>query len=494
MKKILLLAVFATTVNFLQAQLEAGFDAEPSEWVLAEGAKFETINGNGIILTPAVGGYNPANIGTPVVNKTSNTVEVCFDIYAIDANLGSIQPFPCDTYADILFVKSTVTDSRDAEKDENIYARQDNYLLPANGGTTCFNFTFPADVTASDFKVFISFHAGCIQQALKYIFDNLSISGVALICDGANCPPVAINDNFNRGDKNELSFNGILYGANVSYPAAPSGYAVDNGGTDNDANDAYSALKWTVLTQPVNGSVIVNANGTFSITRGATSVTTLTFTYRLSDNGPDNDFNNSADNMFNDATVTVNWPVASTLPVSLINFNASRNGSNVILQWTTTFESNNAGFQIQRSTGNGAWETTGYVATKAPDGTSGTPITYQYKETNTAAGFTWYRLVQIDKDKTPTISVSRGVRGLEESARVSVYPNPGTSGNMNVLFGSSANRDIAIADLSGRIVKNWSNYHNDNLTISGINGGVYMLLITNKVTNERQTHKIVIIK
>jgi len=492
MKRFLLFAMFTMAVLFLQAQIEEGFIPAPSGWVIAQGAQFV----NGIILTPGVGGYNPANIGTPAVNKTSNTVRVCFDIWATDAygNGTNIEPFPCATYADILFVKSTVTDSRDAELTENIYARQDNYLLPANGGTTCFTFSFPATVTASDFKVFISFHADCIQGGIKYIFDNLSISGVALICGGTNCAPVALNDVFNRSNKNELSFNGVLYGSNDSFPSVPSDYAVDVTGTDNDANDRYNDLQWSSLTQPVNGNVAVNADGTFAIWRNSPAVTQLIFTYRLMDDGPDNDITTLGDNMYNDATVTINWPAAAPLPVSLINFKATRNGSDVNLQWTTTFESNNAGFQIQRSTGNSIWENSGYVASKAPDGTSSTPITYQFKEANMAGGFTWYRLVQTDKDNTAMISVSCGVRGMEESARISIYPNPGTTGNMMVLFGSSAARDISITDLSGRIVKNWNNYCNDNLMISGINAGVYMLLITNKVINERQTYKIVIVK
>jgi hypothetical protein len=491
MKRFLLLAFFATAVNFLQAQLEETFFSAPSDWVLAQGAQFV----NGVILTPGVGGYNPANIGTPVINKTSNKVKVCFDIWATDAygNGTSIEPFPCTTYADILFVKSTVTDSKDAELAANIYARQDNYVLPENGGTTCFTFNFPASVTASDFKVFISFHAGCIQGGIKYIFDNLSISGVALICGGTNCAPVALNDVFNRSNKDELSFNGILYGSNDSFPSVPSGYAVDVTGTDNDANDKYGDLQWSSLTQPANGSVNVNADGRFTISRNSPAVTQLIFTYRLMDDGPDNDINTGGDNMYNDATVTVNWPFIA-LPVSLINFNATRSGPNVNLQWTTTFESNNAGFQIQRSTGNGVWENSEYIPTKAPGGASNTSITYQCKETNMAAGFTWYRLVEIDKNNARAISVTRGVRGMEVSSRVLIYPNPGTSGNINVLFGSSAIRDISIADLSGKIVKNWKNYSSDNLMISGINVGVYMLLVTNKVTNERQTHKIVILK
>lgn len=490
MKSFLLLAFFATTVFNLQAQIEEGFIPAPAGWILAQGAQFT----NGIILTPGVGGNNPANIGTPAVNKTSNQVKVCFDIWAVSAygNGTNKEPFPCTTYADILFVKSTVTDSKDAELPENIYARENNYVLPANGGTTCFTFSFPTAVTASQFKVFISFHADCIQGGVKYIFDNLTISGVALICGGNNCAPVALPDLFDRDDKKELSFNGVLYGSNNSFPPAPSGCSVDATGTDNDANDQYSDLQWSVLTQPVNGGVTVNADGRFTIWRNSTAVTQLTFTYRLMDDGPDNDFTTTADNMYDDAMVTVNWPPMSALPVSLLNFKATRNSSNVNLQWTTVFESNNVGFQIQRSIANGVWENSGYVASKAPDGNSNIPINYQYKETNTAAGFTWYRIVQLDKDNTATISASSGVRGVEESNRVSIYPNPGTSGNINVLFASSASRDISIVDLSGRIVKNWRNYHSDYLTINEIKAGVYMLLIINKATSERRTHKIIV--
>ena len=95
-----------------------------------------------------------------------------------------------------------------------------------------------------------------------------------------------------------------------------------------------------MLTQPANGSVVVNSNGTFTITRNLTTITQLTFTYRLMDNGPDNDINTTADNMFDDATVTVNWPVGGALPVSLVHFSGSRNGSYVNLQWTTNSESN----------------------------------------------------------------------------------------------------------------------------------------------------------
>ncbi|MBO9201373.1 MULTISPECIES: T9SS type A sorting domain-containing protein [Niastella] len=492
MKRYLLFGFFIAATITTHAQLEEDFDPAPTGWVLSQGASFNSFNGNVVVQTPGVGGNNPANIGTPAVNKTSNTMKVCFDIWATSKSGGTTVkvPFDCNTYADILFVNSAVTTSNDAEKPENIYARQDNYLLPANGGTTCFTFNFPSVVMASDFKVFISFHAGCTQGGTKYIIDNVSISGVTLICGGNNCPPVALNDVFNRANVTEMSFSGALYGSNLNFPGNS---VIDATGTDNDQNDAYGNLKWSVLTQPGNGTVTINSNGTFTVTRNTSVVTLLTFTYQLTDDGPDNDFATTADNMTDDATVTVIWPAPGTLPVTLVNFNASRNGNAVTMQWTTNMESNNTGFEVQRSNGNGAYETVGFVGTKATDGNSATPLHYQFKETNNAKGNTYYRLAQVDKDGMRSISTVKGVRGMDDASRMTVYPNPGKSDNINVLFGSSANRNIVITDLNGKVIKQWNDYHDDNMVINGLRTGVYVLIATNIGTTGRLMQKIVVL-
>jgi hypothetical protein len=490
MKRYLLFVFFIAATIAAQAQLEENFSPNPTGWTLSSGAGFGTVGGNSVVTTPGVGGNNPASIGTPAVNKTSNTVKVCFDIWAYTANLNTQIAFPCATYADILFVKSTVNSDKGAADTANIYASQDNYQLPTNGGTTCFTFTFPTAVTASDFKVFISFHADCPQGGTRYVIDNVSISGVTLICGGTNCPPVALNDLFNRVSGTETTFSGALYGSNLNYPG---GFTIDATGTDNDQNDAYANLQWKILTPAFGGSVTVNSNGTFTATRSSTAVTQLTFTYQITDDGPDNNFTTTADNMTDDATVIINWPPAGSLPVTLVNFNGSRNGSTITLTWTTNIESNNTGFDIQRSYGNGVFETVGFVATKAPGGNSAMPINYQYKETNNAAGNTYYRLSQVDKDGTRTVSPTKGIRGLQDNARMTVYPNPAHSGNMNVLFGSPAVRNIVITDLSGKTLKRWNDYHDDNMVITGLRTGVYILIATNKGTSEKLMQKLVVL-
>jgi hypothetical protein len=490
MKRCLLFILFATITTITQAQLEEDFDPNPTGWTLDKSAKFYDLNGNAIILTSGAGNNVPSVIGTPAVTKTSNTMKVCIDIWAYETNLNTQIPFPCDpTYADILFVKSTVTDDKDLVP-ANIITRIDNYELLQAGGSNCFTFTFPSGITDPTFKVFLSFRGACGTGGFKYVIDNVSISGVTLTCFDTNCPPVALNDIFNRGNGLETTFDGALYGSTIGYPG---GYIVDATGSDSDPNDAYADLQWSLLTPPANGTVVVNSNGTFTATRNSTTVTQMTFTYRLMDNGPDNNIATTGDNMFNDATVTINWPPAGPLPVTLVNFNGNRKGTNVTLTWTTNMEMSNTGFEIQRSTGNGVYEKVGFVATKAANGNSDMPLNYHFTESNMAKANSWYRLVQIDKDGTRKVTPVRGIRGLEEISKLTVYPNPGTTGNMNVLFGSSAARDIVIIDLNGKILKQWNNYHEDNMAISGLHTGVYMLIVNNRATNERLTQKIVVL-
>ena len=82
---------------------------------------------------------------------------------------------------------------------------------------------------------------------------------------------------------------------------------------------------------------------------------------------------------------------------------------------------------------------------------------------------------------------------MQDNARMTVYPNPAQSGNMNVLFGSSAVRNIVITDLSGKILKQWNDYHNDNMVITGLRTGVYILIATDKGTSEKLMQKLVVL-
>ena len=114
------------------------------------------------------------------------------------------------------------------------------------------------------------------------------------------------------------------------------------------------------------------------------------------------------------------------LPVELTNFAARIVDGNTILEWSTATETNNLGFEIQRSFNNnkndGGWFTAGFVN---GHGTTTSPQKYSF--TDRGLGTTvYYRLKQIDFNGTyqysevlKVNSVSINTIALEQN-----YPNP----------------------------------------------------------------------
>lgn len=478
------------------SQLQEDFDPAPLGWTLSQGANFQSIVTNGSVVAPGNTGSNPAQIGTPALTKTSNTFEVCLNMSAYTSNLNNKVSFPCNTYMDVLFVKSTVTNDADALLSSNVLARMNNFLLPESGGNGCFSFTFPAAVTASTFKVFLVFHADCNQPGIKYVIDDVDLSGVNLACEKTNCAPGASNDLFKR-PQHELSFNAVLYGApnNAGYPAPASGYAVDMTGTDDDQSDSYAHLKWSLVNAPSNGSVVLNADGTATITRNSIAVTSVTFSYMVCDDGLDDDFSTVADNLCsNVATVTATWLPSSILPVKLTSFTAARNRNNVSLKWETATEINNAGFEIYRSIDNAGFQKIGFAATKATDGTSNKKISYEFTDANSSKGVTLYQLKQVDRQGKFSVSEIRSVRGEGTSFSVTVYPTPSVTGNVSVSVSGLQLYDVYVTDMNGRVIKEYKRPATDNVKVSNLQNGMYIIKVVDLKTGEQSSEKIMVNK
>jgi len=119
------------------------------------------------------------------------------------------------------------------------------------------------------------------------------------------------------------------------------------------------------------------------------------------------------------------------LPIELLSFNAQLNNQSVHLAWSTTTETNNYGFEIERQTdGSTVWQPIGFVN---GHGTSNSPHEYVYEDVLTGAMMNvstlTYRLRQIDRDGdfeySPVVSVSRQ---LEMRTTLHAgYPNPFSS-------------------------------------------------------------------
>ena len=92
----------------------------------------------------------------------------------------------------------------------------------------------------------------------------------------------------------------------------------------------------------------------------------------------------------------------SVVPVELVSFIGNVINNEVQLNWTTATETNNRGFEIQKSqmldvNSQNDWETIGFVN---GFGTSSDVHTYLFADKNPVTGKSYYRLKQLDFDGT----------------------------------------------------------------------------------------------
>jgi len=80
-------------------------------------------------------------------------------------------------------------------------------------------------------------------------------------------------------------------------------------------------------------------------------------------------------------------------PVELSAFSYAINNKDVTLNWSTSSEINNSGFEIERSVGNNTWIKIGFVN---GNGTTSNPSSYSFVDRNLNSGTYNYRLKQID--------------------------------------------------------------------------------------------------
>ena len=115
----------------------------------------------------------------------------------------------------------------------------------------------------------------------------------------------------------------------------------------------------------------------------------------------------------------------TTLPVSLTRFTAVADSQTIHLAWATASETNNAGFDIERSSDGQTFQAIGHVA---GSGTTLETRAYRFadREVPPAAATLWYRLRQIDFDGAFAYSDVVEVDRLAPAAYAlhENYPNP----------------------------------------------------------------------
>jgi hypothetical protein len=178
------------------------------------------------------------------------------------------------------------------------------------------------------------------------------------------------------------------------------------------------------------------------------------------------------------------------LPVKLKSFNASKQSSKVVVSWETADEINSKGFEIQRRVNNGAYETIGFVASKA--GYSGT-ATYQFDDqSRLPQGSLYYRLRQIDQDDQARFSDIRLVMNSTRKLDVSVYPNPSKGAATVILPESNGKMDITLEDYTGRMLQRWNAFSSSNLQLNQLRPGIYLIRVQLKETGEQSVQRLLV--
>jgi hypothetical protein len=170
------------------------------------------------------------------------------------------------------------------------------------------------------------------------------------------------------------------------------------------------------------------------------------------------------------------------IPVELVSFEASVNGTSINLNWSTATETNNQGFSIERSSGS-EFEAIGYIA---GFGTTTESKYYSFTDREVNSGTYTYRLKQIDFDGTFEYSKVVEVEVLAPAvfALDQNYPNPfNPSTAINFRLAVDSKVSMKVFNVLGQEVASLLNSnlaagsHQVNFDASSLNSGVYLYRI-----------------
>jgi chitinase len=163
-----------------------------------------------------------------------------------------------------------------------------------------------------------------------------------------------------------------------------------------------------------------------------------------------NEDNASINGQWNFATnFNASCGLSATAPVSLLYFNAERSNEQVLLDWTTSSETNNDYFAIEYSTDGILFSE---IAKVAGLGNSSIGQHYDYADYNTVEGDCYYRLAQYDFDGTVHYSEIKTVTNSFESG-LHLNRNPFVNTLSVVPYGhEGVEASIRVTDCSGKLL------------------------------------------
>ena len=185
-------------------------------------------------------------------------------------------------------------------------------------------------------------------------------------------------------------------------------------------------------------------------------------------------------------------------PVEFTAFNANINEGKVSLNWSTSTETNNKGFEVQRKSENGNFERVGFVNGA---GSTTDPQSYSYTDSKVNNGNYSYRLKQVDFNGSFSYSKEVNVKvdvplqfALDQN-----YPNPfNPSTQIKYSIPQDAFVTLTVYNSLGQKVATLVNgtvkagQHNVNFNASNIASGVYFYRL--EANNKVSVKKMMLLK
>lgn len=185
---------------------------------------------------------------------------------------------------------------------------------------------------------------------------------------------------------------------------------------------------------------------------------------------------------------------AKVLPVVLNNFDVVKETNSVKITWSTSSETNNNRFEIERAGDDGKFVTIAIVKPSSNQGNK-SYFTNDYRPLN---GNNYYRLKQYDNDGESVTYETKIVNfSIATKASANVYPIPSNGNYINVSLNNFDNTTLAlrVVDINGRIIhqQQLNNLANNTHRIdfsNKLNSGIYFIQLTGNQTKE--TVKIIV--
>jgi hypothetical protein len=186
-------------------------------------------------------------------------------------------------------------------------------------------------------------------------------------------------------------------------------------------------------------------------------------------------------------TYTSIYNLQCALPIELVSFNGSCDGSDSKLEWSTASETNNDYFTIEKSKDALIFEK---VADVDGSGNSATLKTYEFNDLDAYEGISYYRLKQTDFDQNFKYSKLISIKCEVRNFILDIYPNP-SPGSLNI--SNTEYTFIMIVDALNRLVLNQELSPNSliHLDMKNLNDGFYNLIFINTNTNKRELRKLI---